>query len=100
MDAHRIAKIDNSYGLRNIANVHSSVAHKQALNIQRDADILLLLLWNTKAEEGVFTGKLFEYIGARRQIICLGMRDGAAASLIKNRELGVVVKVLQNCNSS
>ena len=87
-----LQKLIDSYGLRNIANVHSSVAHKQALNIQRDADILLLLLWNTKAEEGVFTGKLFEYIGARRQIICLGMRDGAAASLIKNRELGVVVK--------
>jgi hypothetical protein len=42
-------------------------------------DVLLLLLWNDPRERGVYTGKLFEYLGARRPILGIGPADNVAA---------------------
>ena len=85
-----LQKLVDTHGLRNVVNIYNSVSHAQSLDLQRNADLLLLLLWNTESEKGVFTGKLFEYIGSRRKIICLGLRDGVAASLVKEKNLGIV----------
>lgn len=67
---------------------HDVVPYKEALVLQREADALLLLLWDNIAEEGVFTGKLFEYIGAERPIIAIGPSKNVAIQAIKNRKLG------------
>jgi glycosyltransferase involved in cell wall biosynthesis len=66
------------------------VSYRDSLVLQKSSDILLLLLWNSPAEYGVFTGKLFEYIGSRRPILCLGLEQGVAPDLIREREVGYV----------
>jgi len=52
--------------------------------------LLQLLLWNDFKEKGVYTGKLFEYLGARRPILAIGPEDNVAANLIIERSAGVV----------
>ncbi|MCS6841315.1 MAG: hypothetical protein NZ701_11090, partial [Roseiflexus sp.] len=64
--------------------------HREALAQQRAADVLLLLLWNDPRERGVYTGKLFEYLGARRPILGIGPAGNVAADLIRERRAGLV----------
>jgi len=78
------------YGLRNV-NVSASVPYRESLLAQQQADYLLLLLWNNPAEKGVYTGKLFEYIGAKKPIIVIGPKDNVAARLVLQEKLGVVI---------
>ncbi|HEY3780263.1 MAG TPA: glycosyltransferase family 4 protein [Fimbriimonadaceae bacterium] len=68
---------------------HSAVSHKESLEIQQTADVLLLLLYNHPLEKGVLTGKLFEYIGSGRPVLCIGGANSEAARLIQERGLGV-----------
>jgi len=37
-----------------------------------------------------YTGKLFEYLGARRPILAIGPADNVAAALIRERQAGIV----------
>lgn len=78
------------YGVAHLLDVHDAVPYCEALARQRAADMLLLLLWNDPRERGVYTGKLFEYLGARRPILGIGPPDNVAADLIRERQAGVV----------
>ncbi len=83
----RAAAVDA--GMSDQVHVHGPVPYAQSLRLQCEADALLLLLWDDPRERGVFTGKLFEYIGADRPILVIGCADGVAASVIRERGLGV-----------
>lgn len=91
LSENTISQIAGQYKIGCLVKVHSPVAYGEALQIQIQADILLLLLYNDPAEKGVYTGKLFEYIGARRPILGIGTSDGVAAELIEQREIGFVL---------
>ena len=83
MPAARAAGVDD------VVSVHPPVPYLQSLGLQKAADVLLLLLWDSPLEKGVLTGKLFEYIGAGRSILSLGCLDGAAAELVRAHDLGL-----------
>ena len=85
-----VKKIAVQHKVEHLVEVYKSIPYKEALKEQREADILLLLLWNDPRERGVYTGKLFEYIGARRPILAIGPADNVAAELILNRNSGIV----------
>ncbi|MBO1769488.1 glycosyltransferase [Agrococcus sp. TF02-05] len=78
------------YGVEESVFVHGQVEHAESLRLQAEADLLLLLLWNDPREAGVLSGKLFEYIGARRPVLMLGLETGAAAHLVRAHQLGLV----------
>ncbi len=75
-----------------LVEVNNPIPYGESLKMQREADILLLLLWNDLAERGVYTGKLFEYMGARRPIMVVGGAETVAAELVRERRLGIVAK--------
>lgn len=77
-------------GVEAMVEVNSTISHQEALATQRTADALILLLWNHPSEEGVYSGKVFEYLDARRRILMLGYPGGVAARLLKERDVGVV----------
>ena len=70
--------------------VRPAVPYRRALELQMEADVLLLLQWNDKADEGNLPGKIFEYLYARRPILFIGYEEGVAARLIKDRGAGLV----------
>jgi len=88
-DMDWVAERANHLGLADVVQVHAPVSRNDATLIQRQADALLLLTWNNPLERGVLTGKLFEYIGARRPILVLGHVDGDAAELVRREGLGL-----------
>ncbi len=62
----------SGYGLsKNIRNV-GYVSHKEALQLQHNAQLLLLLEIDSPETRAIIPGKLFEYIRAERPIIALG----------------------------
>ncbi len=85
-----VPSLAQSYHVGHLVSAYPKISYMESLAKQRSADILLLLLWNDASEKGVFTGKLFEYIGTGRPILALGHEDNVAAQLIKNRNLGYV----------
>ena len=79
------------YKLEHRVEVNKPVPYKESLKMQTEADILLLLLWTDQAERGVYTGKLFEYVGARRPILAIGTAGNVAADMVLEKHLGVVM---------
>jgi glycosyltransferase involved in cell wall biosynthesis len=67
----------------------SRVNRRLSLEKQCGADILLFLSWNDEKQNGILTGKLFEYIGASRPILAIGERREAASDIIVNNSFGI-----------
>jgi glycosyltransferase involved in cell wall biosynthesis len=71
----------NKYSLEDVVKWYGHVPRIEALKRQKESQLLLLLLWNSKMEHGFCPGKIYEYFGARRPIIAIG---GRSNSMIKN----------------
>jgi glycosyltransferase involved in cell wall biosynthesis len=84
-------ELAKKYGVEHLVEVNGSVTYAESLKMQTEADILLLLLWSDATERGVYTGKLFEYIGARRPILAVGGVNSVAADMIRERSLGAAL---------
>ncbi|MEW5729769.1 MAG: glycosyltransferase [Pseudomonadota bacterium] len=85
-----VQELVDRHGVGDLVEVHPLVPYRDSLRLQAEADVLLLLLWDTPEERGVFTGKLFEYLGARRPILSLGLEKGVAPDMILERGAGAV----------
>lgn len=66
------------------------VAHKEAVRYMQATNILLLVIPDAPGAEGILTGKLFEYLGARKRIIGIGPSNGDAATILKECNAGVM----------
>ncbi|MBT3508726.1 MAG: glycosyltransferase family 4 protein [Nitrospina sp.] len=77
------------HNVSHLVQTHEPVSHIEALRIQSEADILLLIPGAGNKNNGVFTTKLFEYLGARRPILCVGDDGGVASNLIQGRGAGI-----------
>ncbi|WP_282604526.1 glycosyltransferase [Pelagibius sp. Alg239-R121] len=80
--------IARQYAVEPLVSVNPPVTHREAVELQQNADILLLMQWNDPREQGNVPGKLFEYMGARRPILLLGLEDGVPAAFLREREAG------------
>lgn len=87
-----VRDLAEKYGCRENVQVYPSVSYEESLKIQQKADVLLLLLWNDPREKGVFTGKVFEYLGAKRPILVIGPEDNVASQTILERQAGTLLK--------
>jgi glycosyltransferase involved in cell wall biosynthesis len=78
-------------GLDTIVCVSPPVPHSQALQEQADASILLLVIDEIGGIEGRMTGKVFEYLQAKRPILAIVPSDSEVAGLVRTTGAGVVV---------
>lgn len=69
----------------------NALPHKQIIEKLITSQILLLPLNNTPNIDGVIPGKLYEYLGAKRPILCIGKTTGDAAMIIKETNGGEAV---------
>lgn len=60
------------FGIAGVVHLHGQRPRDEVLRIERSASRLLMLLWNDDKERGTYTGKLFEYLGARIKILVIG----------------------------
>jgi len=81
----------NKNNISSLVNLHDYIAHNEAIKKMADADLLLLLIPNTKYNEGIITGKLFEYMAARNFILTVGPPKGDAANILEETGSGKVI---------
>ena len=86
-----VSLLARNEGVSHLIEVSDALPYQECLRAQQNADVLLLLLWNDPREEGVYTGKLFEYLAAGRPILVLGLESGVAATLVRERGAGHVI---------
>ncbi len=84
----KIAPLAEAQGVSHLVEVREVLVHEAALKRQRESDILVLMQWNDPKEQGNVPGKFFEYLGARRPILVLGLRDGVPATIMRERDAG------------
>lgn len=78
----------------------STIPHNQVVNEMRSAGILLLLIPDVKNNEGIVTGKIFEYLIAKRPIYAIGPKGGDVQEILENTNSGVLVAYNDNSFSS
>ena len=67
------------------------VDHEKAIEFQNKAQVLLLLIPNIEKSKGILTGKLFEYLIAKRPILAIGPEDGDLAEILKETDSGILI---------
>lgn len=76
--------------LSNYVQKYDFLPHDQIIHYQRKAQVLLLPINNTPYAKGIVTGKLFEYLAAKRPILAIGPTDGDVATIINNTKSGKI----------
>lgn len=75
------------YQLENTVHFKEYIPHHEVTQLMCQSGVLLLILNNTPNEDGILPGKMYEYMGAKRPILCIGNCNGDGA------------KILEECNA-
>ena len=86
-------EVDESLAIFDTINIQkiSYLSHKEVRIHQQKSQILLLAINNVPSAKGILTGKIFEYLQAKRPILAIGPTNGDAAEIIKNTNAGFIV---------
>lgn len=84
---HLKEKIENLQLTTNIEFI-DYIPHDEVFNHLLSTDSLLLAIPSTKNNNGILTGKLFEYLAAKKSILCIGPPNGDAAEIIEKCNSG------------
>lgn len=87
-----LSPLIKAYHVNDLVKIYGFVPFKESVSRQQESTALLLLLWiNHDEEKGVYTGKVFEYLGARRPILAIGPKGGVVDRLLTESATGVIV---------
>jgi len=67
------------------------VSHEKVISYQKSAQVLLLLVNNVPSAKGILTGKIFEYLQAKRPILAIAPKDGDILPILENTKAGFVI---------
>lgn len=76
------------HGVADLLTVQPYLPHADAVAFMRRCALLLLVINRVPGNEGIVTGKVFEYLGTQRPILGLGPPHGDAAPLLADPEAG------------
>ena len=93
-----IGKVDTSvkndiekFGLSKNVNLIDYVSHNEVVEFQKKSQVLLLIVNNVPSAKGIITGKIFEYLMAKRPILAIAPTSGDLAEILNNSNAGKVV---------
>ena len=87
-----VVELAQRLGVAEQVVTHDAIGYHESLATQQQSDVLLLLVDADEKQRGVYTGKVFEYFGARRPILAIGPPENVATQLIAERRAGVVLR--------
>lgn len=84
-------KLVKRLGLQDVVKVLGYVDHSECVRTLLSSDVLWMMIGRGEGEDMMSTGKLFEYLGARKPILgCVP--DGVAKTTIEDSGAGIVVE--------
>jgi hypothetical protein len=86
-----VKKSISESGIESVTEWIDYVEHTQAVELQQKAQVLLLLINESKNAKSILTGKFFEYLAARRPILAIGPIDGEVAQILADTKAGFCV---------
>ena len=69
-------------GLNDWVSYVDFVGHSQAIELMQNADMLLFVIPDVKDNDLILTGKLFEYLASKSELISFGPVNGNAAEIL------------------
>ncbi len=81
--------------VRSMVQLRGFVQHQEVRQLMLSAGINLLMIEQVKSAAWLFTGKAFEYLGARRPIVMLGPDPSPLADMVRESGLGQVFSYSQ-----
>lgn len=79
------------YKLQDFVEIVGYLSHQEAIDFQRKAQLLLLLINNTPNANGILTGKLYEYMASGRPTLAIGPTGSDIAKLLTETDAGTIV---------
>lgn len=76
------------HGLKAYVNVVGYVSHNEALLLQRQSQLLVLVEIDSEATKAIIPGKLFEYMVSDTPILAIGPRESDVERIIKSTNTG------------
>jgi glycosyltransferase involved in cell wall biosynthesis len=76
-------------GLGNVVHVIPTMPRADVIERERRSQLLLHLRWDDRRQPGILTGKVFEYLAARRPILSTGRYRDAVSDLLRETAAGV-----------
>ncbi|MBN2186931.1 MAG: glycosyltransferase [Dehalococcoidia bacterium] len=89
--ADSVSSLIRNYRLEELVKIYGFVPFGESIRRQKESTVLWLLGWNDPREKGVYTGKIFEYLGARRPILAIGLKQGVMDSLLTESGAGILL---------
>jgi len=84
------------YGLGDVVKQYGHVSRDIALEKQRQSQLLLRMKWEDPGEHGAYSGKIFEYLAARRPIIATGGGEDVVSGLLKETGAGISAQTVND----
>jgi hypothetical protein len=81
----------NDNKLDRFVNVINYLPHDEVIKVQKQTQLLLLIINQTENAKTILTGKFFEYLASKRPILCIGPVDGEVARIINETNSGKVI---------
>ena len=88
------------YGLSAIVSQCGIVPREISFEKQRESRLLLLLKWEDPQERGIYTGKIFEYLAAKRPILATGGTDDVVKELLKETNAGIDAQTVEDIKNA
>ena len=88
VDNEVLAEIEAYLQLKKKVKFLGYLSHAQVLEQYNEADLLLLLLFNSKSGVGNYPGKIFEYFAAQKPILAFGPEGSDTQCLISDSQTG------------
>ena len=89
--ADHVLRSIKDHKLAPFVEIITYLPHEEVKRFQKCAQVLLLAVNKVPSSKGIITGKIFEYMQAKRPILAIGPTDGDLAEIIEHTKTGKVV---------
>ena len=88
---NELYELISKYQVQDAVKCLGSVPFRDSFAAQQHATILLLLNWDDSDYKGIITGKIFEYLGARKPILAIPFYNQSVDAILNNTKAGITI---------